>query len=87
MSVKREYDDDVFYEVWSRGGDPDAIDYDRVADAYYDGLYPEECALAEIRCQNPRPPHCLSCNGSGVVEVAYQEYADCPDCIAQYWRE
>ena len=28
---------DTVYEAWRRGGNSDAVDYDRVADAFYEG--------------------------------------------------
>jgi hypothetical protein len=51
----RKYNNDVFYEVWRRGGDPDRIDCDRVADDRYDGLSASESASAQIERQRPAP--------------------------------
>lgn len=36
------------------GGDPDMIDYDRLDDYRYEGLYPDEAASRELRRQSPR---------------------------------
>jgi hypothetical protein len=52
---RRQYENDVYYEVWRGGGDPDRIDFDRVEDQRQDGAYPEEAASSEIRKQAPRP--------------------------------
>lgn len=41
----------MLYEVWRRGGNPDAVDYDRVKDSYYDGRDVDEAADVEIRRQ------------------------------------
>lgn len=38
----RKYCDDVFYEAWRRGVDPDWA-ADCAEDCYYDGWSPEEC--------------------------------------------
>lgn len=46
---RREYDGDVFYEVWASGRDPDRINYDRVGDHYYGGDSSDEAAEDEIR--------------------------------------
>jgi hypothetical protein len=51
-----DYRGDVFYDVWRSGGNPDAVDYDRVRDAYYDGLDSGEAADRELRCQRPPEP-------------------------------
>ena len=55
MRDRREYEGDVFYDVWRSGGNPDRIDYDRVEDSRWEGLYPEEAAYRELRSQRPRP--------------------------------
>lgn len=52
----RDYENDVFYEVWRRGGNPDRIDDDRVSDAYYDGVYADDCAAREMRRIYPPQP-------------------------------
>lgn len=46
--------DDVYYEVWRRGGNPDAVDYDRVRDAESWGHTVEDIAHAELRRQERR---------------------------------
>ena len=51
---KHDYEGDVYYEVWRQGGDPDAIDLDRVEDSYYRGDYPEDAASVEMERQRPR---------------------------------
>lgn len=48
---RREYDADVFYEVWRSGRNPDRINDDRVSDHYYDGDSSEQAASHEIRLQ------------------------------------
>lgn len=48
---KREYHGDVIYEVWRRGGNPDAVEYDRVEDHYYAGDEAPSAAQNEIRRQ------------------------------------
>lgn len=45
---------DVYYEVWRRGGNPDAVDDDRVRDAEYCGDTAEEIAHAELWRQQAR---------------------------------
>jgi hypothetical protein len=55
----QDYDDyrgDVFYDVWRSGGNPDAVDYDRVRDSYYDGLDSEDAARRELHAQRPPEP-------------------------------
>ena len=51
---QRKYDNDVFYDVWRSGGNPDAIDFDRTRDAYYDGILAEDCASRIVREQNQK---------------------------------
>lgn len=53
---RREYDADVFYDVWRSGGDPDRIDPDQVRDHFYDGFSAEDSARAELRAMRPREP-------------------------------
>ena len=45
------YEGDVFFEVWRSGGNPDAIDFDRVNDAYYAGDFAEDAATFELHIQ------------------------------------
>lgn len=52
---QRKYDNDVFYEVWRNGGNPDRIDFDRVQDRYYNGQDVESAASAELQAQRPKP--------------------------------
>ena len=40
----REFQADVEYAVWRRGGNMDRIDYDRLTDCYYEQHDPEACA-------------------------------------------
>lgn len=49
---RRDYENDVFYEVWRSGRNPDAIDYDRVEDSYYQGVEAKYAAAREIRAQD-----------------------------------
>lgn len=51
---RRQFENDVFYEVWRAGGNPDAIDYERVDDRYYDGQDVQIAAEAELRAQQPK---------------------------------
>jgi len=48
---RRRYEHDVYYEVWRRGGNPDSIDPDRVADQYYTGRDYHDAASSVIREQ------------------------------------
>lgn len=48
---RRNYENDVYYEVWRSGRDPDRINYDRVQENYYSGHTSEEAAAEEIRAQ------------------------------------
>jgi hypothetical protein len=52
---RRDYEADVFYEVWRSGGDPDRIDYDRLADNYWNGIDAETATHYELRAQRPKP--------------------------------
>ena len=51
MSGLRGYNGDILYEVWRAGGNPDAVDADRVADAYADGLDEGAAAGYELAIQ------------------------------------
>lgn len=46
-----DYEADVVFDVWMRGGNVDLIDSDRVRDCYDYGYYPEEAAEREMRFQ------------------------------------
>ena len=46
-----EYEGDVYYDVWCLGGEPDAIDFERVDECFHDGTPPDEAAAIEIRAQ------------------------------------
>ena len=48
---RREYEGDVYYDVWCGGGEPDAIDFERVDECFYDGLQPEAASAIEIMAQ------------------------------------
>ncbi len=48
---RRDYEADVYFDVWRSGRDPEAIDFERVDDARYEGLYPDEAAAIEIKLQ------------------------------------
>lgn len=48
-----DYYGDVIYEVWRRGGNPDAVDPDRVRDYQEEDLFPEHAAAREVRRQRP----------------------------------
>jgi hypothetical protein len=64
---KRKYENDVFYDVWRSGGNPDRINYDRVSDGYYDGRDSESMARSELRAMRPKP------------EPEYEEEQQYPD--------
>ena len=62
---KDKYRGDVIYDVWARGGNPDAVDYDRVADSFHDGVYPEDCANRELhRQEQSRRWTCSKCGAT-----------------------
>ena len=46
-----EYEGDVYYDVWCLGGEPDAIDFERVDECFYADMPPDEAASIEIRSQ------------------------------------
>lgn len=46
---RRKYENDVYYEVWRSGRDPDRIDFDRVDTMWYDGLDADGAAASECR--------------------------------------
>lgn len=52
---QRQYENDVFYEVWRSGGNPDRINYERVQESYYDGRDAESAAGVEVSRQR-KPP-------------------------------
>jgi len=52
MSYRNQWEADVFYEVWRRGGDPYAVDFDEIRSRdYYVGSECEDVAAAEVRRQ------------------------------------
>ncbi len=79
---RRDYENDVFYDVWRSGRNPDSIDYGRVADSFWSGEDAEATARREIRIQDDRrqrlreeqeqcpEPFCYSCNDAGCPECA-----------------
>ncbi len=48
---RRKFEGDVIYEVWRSGGNPDAVDYNRLDDYWYDGLDAYEAADRELQIQ------------------------------------
>lgn len=52
------YYGDVWFEVWRRGGDPDAVDPDDVREAELYGEQYEDVADYELRRQRRRPDDC-----------------------------
>lgn len=50
---RRDYENDVYYEIWRSGKDPDAINYDRVEGHYWNGDPVEVAVRDEIRHQAP----------------------------------
>jgi hypothetical protein len=45
---RRRWEGDVFYDVWRGGGNPDALDYDRMNDARYNGVSAEDFASRHL---------------------------------------
>lgn len=52
---QHDYEMDVMYEVWRSGGNPDAVDYDRVRDHYHESWSVDSSASAELKRQRPPP--------------------------------
>ena len=52
---RRQYQDDVSYQVWRNGGNPDRVDYERVENGYYEGRQPDDVAREERERQRPKP--------------------------------
>ena len=50
MSASKHYDE-AWGEIYSRGGNPDRLDIDKVYDDYYNGVDPEVTASRELRHQ------------------------------------
>jgi hypothetical protein len=50
----REYENDVFYEVWRRGGDTDCINPDRVSDYYWNDVSTSAAASRELERMRPK---------------------------------
>lgn len=48
---KQDYEDDVYYEIWRRGGNPDAVRPDDVDDYYYNDYSIGEAASAVLERQ------------------------------------
>ena len=48
---RRKFEGDVIYEVWRSGGNPDAVDYNRLDDYWYDELDAYEAADRELQIQ------------------------------------
>jgi len=48
---RRRFEADAVYEVWRSGGDPDAVDRDRLHDAFYEGASSGEAAQAALARQ------------------------------------
>ena len=52
---RREYEGDVTYDVWRAGGNPDAIDRDRVDDHWREGDDVDIATRDEMRHQRRSP--------------------------------
>ena len=52
---RREYEGDVVYDVWRAGGNPDAVDFDRVDDHWCERDDVDVAALDEVRRQRRAP--------------------------------
>lgn len=74
---EEKYRGDVIYDVWARGGNPDAVNYDRVSDHYYNSDFPDEAARAEMRRQQPQTWQCQYCG----------QIIDTPHCPCAYDEE
>lgn len=48
---RRRFEADAAYEVWRSGGDVDAVDHDRLHDAFHEGASSSEAAQAELARQ------------------------------------
>lgn len=48
---QREYESEVIYQVWRRGGNPDAVQPDEVSDAYYNGIPEDRLSNRIVRRQ------------------------------------
>ena len=59
MRTRREYEGDVIYGVWRQGGNPDAIDRDRVMDHWDAGDEEDSAVRDELRHQRRRRGHGL----------------------------
>lgn len=54
---RRRYENEVWYEVWRAGGNPDRINDDRVDDYYWEGRSSDAAARAELdRMRTPHNP-------------------------------
>lgn len=74
---QRRFEGDVVYEVWRGGGNPDRINDDGLADAYYSGRYAEDVAAEELRHQRQRrEPEEDQCP----QEQFPDDDAECPRC-------
>ena len=51
---QRKYENDIFYEVWRSGGNPDQINDDRVNDSWWEGHSPEQAARRELKAQETK---------------------------------
>ena len=47
----QDFAGDVYYDVWRSGGNPDAVDPDRIYGRYSDGWESDESAISELRRQ------------------------------------
>ena len=55
MRDRREYEGDVTYDVWRAGGNPDAVDFDRVDDHWREGDDVDVATGDEMRRQRRAP--------------------------------
>ena len=51
---RRRYENDIAYEVWRSGGNPDRISDERIDDCFYSGDSVESAARHELKIQRPR---------------------------------
>ena len=52
---QRDYEADVFYDVWKRGGNPDRVNNERVIDHFWNGDSVDRAVKDELERQRPKP--------------------------------
>lgn len=67
----RKYQGDVEYEIWRSGGNPDAVDLDRLRDRFDEGISIEHAAFLESNPTGQRA--CGSCFQCGIPIHTFEE--------------